>query len=212
MKINYFDLGLYKAVELGWMVNKILPSLDVQDYSVYGFEACKEYYKIVSKKFSKNSKVSINHLAIANEEKTIRLYHSPNRLGHSIYSTKRHVNPKSFEDVPAMRFSHWLKENNIDLQTSFNIMKVNIEGAEWPLFQDLVDNDIVKHIDIFCGAGNDVKKVKELDSIVEDYFKLLEDNNIEIHRFSGHRPSKNKNIAKMIATSRATKIKNNLEQ
>ena len=60
-KINYFDLGLYKAVELDWMVNKILPSLDVQDYSAYGFEACKEYYKVVSKKFSKNvSKFSVN--------------------------------------------------------------------------------------------------------------------------------------------------------
>ena len=43
MKVNYFDLGLYRGVELGWMVNQILPSLGVDEFGVYGLEASAPY-------------------------------------------------------------------------------------------------------------------------------------------------------------------------
>jgi FkbM family methyltransferase len=198
MKINYFDLGLYKAVELGWMVNSILPSLGMYDYKVYGFEASEEYARNIASKFRHNDKVLINNLAISGEETTLRLYHSKNLLGHSIYSSKNNVQQDVYEEAESTRFSEWIKKNNVDLQNSFNIMKVNIEGAEWPLFQDLVANDLVKHFDIFCGAGHDVEKIGEFESIVDDYYKLLKDNNIEIHRFTEWQPHLNKDISRMI--------------
>lgn len=198
MKVNYFDLGLYRGVELDWMINKILPAVGIEDFNAYGFEASAKYATNLAKKYNNNSKVKIDHVAIADKEEIIRLYHSPNLLGHSIYSTKNNVLKDSFEEVEGIRFSEWINENNIDLESSFNIMKVNIEGAEWPLFQDLVKNDLVKHFDIFCGAGHDVGKIGEFKDIVSDYYSLLEERGITIHRFTEWKPHLNKDLRQMI--------------
>lgn len=198
MKLNYFDLGLYKGTEIKWMTQKIFPRLGIENYSAYGFDACRKYTKGLSRYYSSNERVKIEHLAISGEEKTIRLYHSKNAVGHSIYSTKQNVEQDSFEEAPAMRFSKWAAENDINLKSSFNIMKINIEGAEWPLFQDLVSTKLIKDIDIFCGAGHDIKKVGELNEVVDDYYKLLEDHNVHFYRFTEYRPSKNDNLLQLI--------------
>ena len=180
------------------MVNELLPSLGINNFQAYGLEASSDYANRIKKVYFNNPKVQIDHIAIADKEAKIKLYHSPNLLGHSIYSTKNNVLQDNFEEVAAMRFSQWIKKNNIDLEFSFNIMKVNIEGAEWPLFQDLVKNDLVKHFDIFCGAGHDVEKIGELQSVIEEYYSLLKAHNIKIHRFTEWKPHLNKDIRRMI--------------
>ena len=38
MKLNYFDLGVYRGQELCWMVDSITPRLDLE-CKFYGFEA-----------------------------------------------------------------------------------------------------------------------------------------------------------------------------
>ena len=198
MKVNYFDLGLCRGIELNWIVNQIFPSLGIKEYSAYGFEASAPYASALEKSYSSNSNVTICHTAISDKEEKVKLFHSPNAVGHSIFSSKNNVLEEKFEEVDGIRFSHWLKQEGIDLESSFNILKVNIEGAEWHLFRDLVENDLVKHIDIFCGAGHDVEKIGELNEKVDEYYSLLEDNEINIHRFTEWKPAQNANIPKMI--------------
>tara|TARA_Y100001963_G_scaffold84750_1_gene117416 strand:+ start:720 stop:1628 length:909 start_codon:yes stop_codon:yes gene_type:complete len=106
-------------------------------------------------------------------------------------------NKRKYEYSKGIIFSKWLKENKIDLESSFNIMKVNIEGAEMHLFEDLVENDLVKHFDIFCGTGDDVEKITEISS--DEYYKLLEENNIKIYRFSDWQVEKNDSIFDIIS-------------
>ena len=77
-------------------------------------------------------------------------------------------------------------------------MKVNIEGAEWHLFQDLEKNDLFKHINLFCGAGHDVEKISELSHKIDEYYGIIEDNDITIHRFSEWKPERNADIAGLI--------------
>ena len=198
MKINYFDFGLYKGVELSWITREVLPSLGVKEYSAYGFEACKKYADNVSADFLDLENVKINNVAISDKEGTTKLYYSPNNLGHSIFSTKNNVIQEEYEEVETIRFSKWIKDNEIDLENSFNIVKVNIEGAEWHLFNDLVNSDMIKHIDVWCGAGHDVEKVEELHSVVDKYYKLLKSNNIKILRYTEYMPYKNVDIRKII--------------
>jgi len=198
MKVNYFDLGLCRGIELNWMVNQILPSMKIEDFSAYGFEASKIYADTLKRNFSSNPNVTICHTAVADKEEEIKLYHAQNAVGHSIFSTKNNVSKDKFEKVNSIRFSEWIKKNDIDLKSSFNIMKVNIEGAEWHLFRDLVENDLIKYFDIFCGAGHDVEKIHELREQVEEYYSLLENNNIHIHRFTEWKPSLNANIPQLI--------------
>jgi len=131
------------------------------------------------------------------KEEKIKLYLvdpsiQPGQVGNSIYRTKNNVTD-NFEEVDSVIFSKWLKENVPSFTEDLNIMKVNIEGAELPLFKDMVNSDILKYFPLIIGAGHDVDKVSELDS--NEYWKLIEGNNIKIERFcSDYNEEKNCNI------------------
>ena len=42
MRVNYFDLGPCKGIEMHWVLRNTLPILGINDYRVYAFEACSE--------------------------------------------------------------------------------------------------------------------------------------------------------------------------
>lgn len=193
-KVNYFDLGLYRGQELKWIVEDIFPRLNITNYEAYGFEACKSYSDSLKKYFSYNDKVNILNKAISDEEGEVKLYYSPNALGHSIFSSKNNVNPKKFEVVNSVKFSDWISSNVADFENSFNILKVNIEGAEWQLFNDICSCGLSDKIHIFCGAGHDVEKVRELKDKVGEYYSILEKNNIHLFRFTEWKPHQNADI------------------
>ena len=67
MRINYFDLGACRGIEIHWVVNHIMPQLGIEDYKVYGFEACQQYSKWLSETYNFNSKVSIINKAISDD-------------------------------------------------------------------------------------------------------------------------------------------------
>ena len=106
--------------------------------------------------------------------------------------------PIEFENVSSIVFSNWLKDNIPDLNSSINILKVNIEGAEYHLFKDLEESDMLKYFDVFCGKGEDVYKIPELSNIFEEHTARLKNNRIEIHRFSDWKPERNVNLKKII--------------
>ena len=90
-KINYFDLGLCSGEEISWMVNSIFPELGIENYDAYGFEAARHYADNLDRDFSENDRVHIIHKAISDHDEEIKLYHAPNTVGHSIFSTKNNV-------------------------------------------------------------------------------------------------------------------------
>ena len=102
-----------------------------------------------------------------------------------------------------------------DYKNSINIVKINIEGAEWLFFNDLIDNNLNQHIDIYCGQGHDVEKVEELKDKVDEYYNLLEKNNIHLYRFTEWKPWKNddmKNLVKQcVNTESEIKVTNLLD-
>jgi FkbM family methyltransferase len=183
MKIRYFDFGLHKGVELHDM-QKFLPTI-TNDFECYGFEAAPTHYNNFCKRYI-NKNTNIYQVAVTDKHNSsVNLYFAPNRVGHTIHSTKNNVLKDKYWSVPTIKFSEWLKDNNIKLEDSFNIVKINIEGAEWEFFNDVVDSNINKHINIYCGASHDVEKIKKFvdEGIVEKYYKLLEDNNINVNRW-----------------------------
>ena len=111
---------------------------------------------------------------------------------------RRICDPTEYEIVPSDLFSNWVAKELLDFETSINIMKINIEGAEYVLFKDLEEANILKHFDIFCGKGEDVYKKTELSNIFEEHTTRLKNNKIEIHRFSDWKPERNANLKKMI--------------
>jgi len=197
MKVYYYDFGLWKGTEIHWMVNHVFPALNITDYKIYGFDACKQYADRLSKIYEYNDRVTIINKAVVDEPKMVKLYHAANHVGHSVFSTKRNVS-ENYEEVEGIVFSDWLKENVKGYQMAFNILKVNIEGAEWYLFNDLVKSGVHENIDVYCGQGHDVEKVGELEDKVEAYYQLLKDNDIGLYRFTEYLPHENDDIISVI--------------
>jgi FkbM family methyltransferase len=188
--VCYFDLGIWDGCQSDWMVGRVFPDLGITNYRVYGFEANKENYEYVKNRFKDNTRFSIYHKAIANENKVGPLYHGYNDRGRrycsdSIFKDKVNVRAQDFELVEYIRFSDWLNQNVLDLKASFNILKFNIEGAEGYLMRDLVDAGMINAFDIYCGASPDMPKIKSLRTAYAKYQKLLSKHNIEMCWFAG---------------------------
>ena len=181
MKIRYFDLGLHRCEELNDM-QTFLPTI-TDDYEIYGFEACPTHFKNYCSKYNEEKNTKVYNLAISNiHNSVIPLYMCPNKVGHSIFSSKFNVNKNVKWDVNSILFSEWIKDNNIDLDNSLNILKVNIEGAEMYLFNDLIKAKINNKIHIYCGTGNDIEKIEDFnEEKIKNYYQLLKDNNIHIN-------------------------------
>ena len=199
MKVNYFDFGLCSGEEIHWMVNYYFPQLGIEEYSAYGFEASRQYYKNIKTLFESNQKVTIVHKALSETHgDTVNLYHAPNTVGHSVFKTKDNIIEDDYEQVESIVFSEWIKENDIVLDGCLNILKVNIEGAEWYLFNDLVNTGLIDNFSIFLGTGHDIEKVGELKERAQEYYDLLDSHNVEILRFTEWKPERNVDIVSLI--------------
>jgi FkbM family methyltransferase len=197
--VNYFDLGLWKkADELDYMVNNVLREFKNITYTAYGIEACPEYAKSLAQKYLNNKNVSIHNVAISNVIGKTDLFFSKSSdgLGNSIFKTKNNVDVSSKVEVQTTTFSNWLKENNIDLSNSINVLKVNIEGAELFLWEDFKKNDLRDRFQILCGhTSHDIYKVHELSDQIKYYNSLLTNLNIDLMLFC--HTNKNESINNM---------------
>jgi FkbM family methyltransferase len=191
--INYFDLGTYlDALEIELMLNQVLPQLKNITYTIYGVEAHPAYVSLLKDKYIKNDNIKIFNFAISNKEGTEKLYIARNPLGNSIFATKNNVDHTNYIETPCKTFSNWLREENICLENSINIIKVNIEGAELFLYEDLKQAGIGKSFQIVCGhISHDIQKVGELREKVTYYFDLMKELNINLIRFCGEHPELN---------------------
>ena len=185
MRINYFDLGLFHGTEMFLFREAIMPKIEFSNFFVYGFEPCKEHFKLLSMAPWGNGKnVEIFNAAVGREKGQRKIYYADNEgMGNSLYPSKNNVGDE-FEVVEVIKFSEWVEEHVPGFRNDINIMKINIEGAEYEVFCDLEENDLIKHIDIFCGSGYDIKKIPELKKFEKDYYRILKEHNVDIRRFS----------------------------
>lgn len=187
-RVNYFDLGVNKGVTTRIML-RILERLKVEDYRVYGFEPMASFWEERAKEFSANPRIQMLKLAVALRSGKIRLFHSNAPGGHSIYSDKFNIRPDDWEEIDAVVFSEWLKSSGVELEGAVNILKANIEGAEWDLFTDLLDSNMIGKFQIVCGTPRDcwdVRKVEHLKDKADALEARLTAAGVHVHRFSVH--------------------------
>lgn len=183
ISILYFDLGTHKeAKELSIMVNKILPCI-CKSYKAYGFEASKGYFEQAQEKFVGNKKTTLIHAALCHvlpNNGKIKLFKSPSDgIGSSIY--RKDYN--EYEEVVAIRFSDWLRKNNLDLKNNICLLRMNIEGAEYDVITDLVESGLAKYIDGYYGMWDDVSKIDHQRN--NEFRALLSQNHIFPFTFNG---------------------------
>jgi hypothetical protein len=181
--IYYFDLGTHReAAELTYMLRRVLPRLTT-NYRAFGFEASRDLLEEARARLADDPHVSFVHAAVCRvppASGTIRLYTGPrDGLGNSLYRPQF----GGYEDVPALRFSDWVKRQDLDLEHGISLLRMNIEGAEPDVIADLVDSGLAGCIDGFFGMWDDLSKIDpEADA---DFRSLLARHGIEPFTFNG---------------------------
>ena len=174
--INYFDLGIHKeAAELNWVLKQILQKQN-RSFMIYGFEANPFTYKQVLDNIPKVKNLQLYNYAIINNKHPsgkIKLYTSKNGLSDSIYRS----NYDNYVEVPAIKLSDFIYQKHINLSKSVNILRMNIEGAEFDVLQDLINEGLIKYFHRFYGMWDDVSKIDHAKDI--QFRKTLKEHNIK---------------------------------
>lgn len=143
-----FDIGGFE----GDWAEKIL---DRYGSRIFIFEPVKKYYEFLSNKFDKNKNVKIYNFAVSNVN--CESYITINDASSSIF-----INGPKKEKIISKNINDVINEimvNNID------IMKVNIEGAEYDLMESISDQNlnIIDNIQIQfhkIGPNHEIRREK----------------------------------------------------
>ena len=156
LPVLYLDVGTHRAgAELRWMAERVLPAC-APSFEAYGFEPSGRSFAAASKALARVPRVHLVRVALVNEVlegRTIRLHTSSHSLRDSIHRVG-----DSFEDVEAQRLSDWLSANDLDLDGTICLLRMNIEGAEFDVLTDLVERGLAGRIDGYYGMWDDLLK------------------------------------------------------
>lgn len=189
--INYFDLGPHEGYEMADFL-KISSSMSCVDVHIHGIEADPKFAGHCRERFASDSRVQIHNFAVGLEDGHADLFLSPvsDGQGSSIYADKPNVTQKPIR-VPQHRMSSWLQDTGFlpkSAQT-INIIKVNIEGAEWDLMRDLDQEQLFGFFDLFCGPKHnwglmtDMRKIPSLQPYVEAGWEILEKHGVQVYKY-----------------------------
>ncbi len=109
---------------------------------IYVFEPVEEFYKKTKSRFSNNPKVQVIHAGLSDQ--TAKSSISVDATSSSIYA----AGSGNFEQIQLVSISEFIDEYNL---TEIDLMKINIEGGEYPLLSSLIESnqlDIVKYYQI----------------------------------------------------------------
>jgi len=194
-KLNYIDLGVHEGEEIDIVLQDYSDYQDDFDLTIYGVEANPNLFHFLVGKYKHFDNVKLFNNAITMESGLSRLYLGEGTLASSIYPTKNNVTNQSVS-VIAYSFFDFVKNNILDFEDSFNVLKLNIEGAELAVYENLIEKNMVGDIDIFCGHhSHDIEKISELESKRERYYSLIKEYGLELEYLCGEdNPYKSINI------------------
>lgn len=160
-RLLYIDCGVHKRGEqIRWMYRWFA---DRYDLHVLGFEASAEHFCDATAALADMDQVRLHHVALVgpdHEGDEVRLYKSGgNGEGDSLFG----VRGEQYELVPARRLSQVLADEGYVLSESPVILRMNIEGAEHFVIDDLLDARLHTSIDGYYGMWDDLSKIDPND-------------------------------------------------
>lgn len=155
-RLTYIDVGMHKrALQLRYMKDEFGGRLDLR---TIGFEAHPAYFAEAVRAIGPSEHDSLQNLAVVGPDQgsTVRLnLNGGEGLGDSIV---RAAGGEAIE-IPAVRLSDVLKSAGIDRSDEVVILRMNIEGAELYVLEDLVAAGLVSRIDGYYGYWDDPLKI-----------------------------------------------------
>jgi len=126
-----FDVGGYEGGFAEEIYNKY-------NCFVYVFEPSMEYFKICEERFKENDKISCFNFGLSDVDAELPLTNSKDAS-----SLINHAEGGGTEVVCVRRFHNVFNELEI---TNVDLMKINIEGAEYALLEHMIEVDVIKYI------------------------------------------------------------------
>jgi len=158
--VVYIDAGLHQnGAELGFTINKVLPAFS-ERIVAYGFEANRRSFDIVSEKYADRPSVQIEHAALVHTDANssqVKLYHNgASGISDSLYR----VGP-DYEMVPGVSLPVFINKHSLLDENAILILRMNIEGAEYDVLQDLVKSGLHHRIACYMGMWDDLSKIDQ---------------------------------------------------
>jgi len=104
--------------------------------TIFVFEPVESYAKKIKNIFADNQKIKIYNFGLGKENKNTEI--TIDNDGSSLFQQGDHK-----ENVRIIRISDFIKENNIKI---IDLFKINIEGGEYDLLEDLINTELIKKI------------------------------------------------------------------
>lgn len=122
---------------------------------ILAFEASPRHYPEASRNLADIPNLDLRNIALVGPDfnsPTIKLYRTGgNGKGDSLFAERGH----EFDEVPTGRLSDFIRETPADLV----ILRMNIEGAEEYVIEDLVDAGMLDRVAAFYGMWDDLSKI-----------------------------------------------------
>lgn len=137
LRVNYplteesvvFDVGGYRGDWSDEIIKRYNPF-------IYIFEPVSEYYSLIVNRFCNNPKVKVYNFGLSNENKIENI-----AILSDASSTYKLSN--TYLSIELRDIKIFLQEENIEF---INLIKINIEGGEYPLLTRLIEQEIILKI------------------------------------------------------------------
>jgi FkbM family methyltransferase len=124
-----FDLGGYK----GQWASDIYSSYLAK---VYIFEVYTPFYNHIAKRFTGNSNINVYNFGLASQTKT-------EQITIDVFSTSSFKKSDNMVDIHLKKASDFITEHGVN---KIDLMKINIEGAEYDLLEHIIESGIINNI------------------------------------------------------------------
>ena len=147
MKNVFIDCGAYN----GNSVRKFIENNNYEGFLFYCFEPNKTFKKDILKL---RENVSLCYLDkacwINNRKRKLRIGLKANNVSSTLMQDKKIKGKVKLRSIECIDFSLWLKETFEPKESNdFIVLKMNIEGAEYPVLEKMIEDDAIKLIDEF---------------------------------------------------------------
>lgn len=134
-----FDLGGYE----GKYAEKIHKKYNS---NIYIFEPLPRFTTIIQERFQGNDKVRVFDYGIGGKTEYLNLVISEDASYVTSHREVKNTDSLEIEKVKIKSFKDAYDETGVD---KIDLMKINVEGAEYEIMQNIFDNDLVSKIDNF---------------------------------------------------------------
>lgn len=168
LRLNYdlninsvvFDVGGYE----GRWANDIFSKYQC---NIHIFEPVPFFANNIKKKFEKNKKIYIHQFGLSKEDSNRKIY--VDKDGSSLFRGKNNT-----EEIKLVNLRNFFIQNKIDF---VDLMKINIEGGEYDLLEELIETGLIKKIkniqvQFHDFVPNAKKRMKKIQNELETTHKL----------------------------------------